>query len=173
MIENWKEVHLKFICKTKYFVSDLGRCKSVSRNGREKIIKGKQEGNVRIVDYCLEGTNNKKRPVKDRFIISREIAKLFIGQPENSEKYMVEIIEKNRGFQVSNLRWVKLHDVGKRSFKNIKPYIGKPNLNGAKICATKAAMIRKSKSTNAHLAKIFGISDMQVSRIKRGVNWAV
>ena len=101
MIETWKHIN------NNYLVSNLGKIKSLPRNGtskNEKILKPK----INKVGYHSVYVGKWK-------LIHRLVAELFIPNPYN--KPFVDHIDHNKSNNsIDNLRWVTMEENNKHRY---------------------------------------------------------
>lgn len=126
---------------------------------------------------------NKKRSVYFHVLVHKAVAELFL---ENNDPKKTFVIHKNFNKldnHVDNLMWATKEEVIEHSFKSPKwiehnlklersttPRRGFSKLNYNDVVLIK---IKLSKGEPmARLARRFGVSDMQIHRIKTGENWA-
>lgn len=152
----------------KYMVSNYGRVKSfMVRKTDGQIMKPSKVGNF----LALKISVNK---VNVSWYIHKLVATIFIP---NTSKELTHVVHKDLNYmnnQVSNLEWVKKEKVhenerlrNSRSLKRRKP--SNTRLKERDVAHLKAMLIKGF--TQAEIAKLFCISEMQVTRIKRGENW--
>lgn len=126
---------------------------------------------------------NKKRSVYHHILIHKAIAELFIENDDPNNKTFV--IHKNFDKQdnkVENLMWATKDEVVQHSFKS--PNWVKHNLElersttlrrgYSKLNYNDVVLIKIKLSKGepmSRLARRFGVSDMQIHRIKTGENW--
>lgn len=145
-----------------YYVSSLGRCVSEDSYGNLRFLRGSITHGVRMVSYT-----DAKDGTRHAFSVSREIARSFIGEPADVEKMMVIRINRKKRDEVSNLKWIPLTEAGDP--KRLVHDFGL--VRNSKLTKEQVVDIRKSKLKNTELGWFYGVSDMQISRIKRGENW--
>lgn len=164
-MEVWKRVRLKYPCNQKYYVSNLGRVKSKSAQFGERIITGKaNSGNCRVVDY----RSRLDKSLQHRFNVAREIYKAFNGKVDKNE--LVCLKDESQGLLAKNLVVYTRKDYGHLFSGNLVIKTGY-HTNNAKIGPDQAKTIRESKKMNTELAAQYGISTMQITRIKRNECW--
>lgn len=167
--EIWKLVPL---ADKKYEVSSYGRVKSYCYdkvNG--KILKPGLTKGFHTVTFKTDGK-------KKTFLVHKLVAIVFV-QKENSDQSIVIHLDWNkRNNHYKNLQWVtkvaayarimpRLQEINKIKNKGI---IRNSKLKAEDVRVLKG-MLEKGVKQNV-IAKLFSISEMQVTRIKRGENWA-
>ena len=163
--EEWRYVP---DCENKYMVSNYGRVKSFMYNKTEgQIMRPCKMGNFLALKVRSKGK-----------MVICYIHKLFaiVFIPNNSAEltHVTHIDLNYKNNQVSNLKWVTKEKVfenvrirNKKSNKRRKP--ANTKLKESDVAILKSMILRGV--TNVKIAKLFCISEMQVTRIKRGENW--
>lgn len=167
--EEWKE---RFV----YKVSNYGRVISFLRNPKGEILKGgKNAGYLSFVVGLKDGK-------RKNYYIHRVVAELFLNKAEDS----VYVIHKNYNKhqnEASNLAWVNKAEWTRHQHDN--PEVKKSKLRRklrqftsySKLTYGEAVILKKKlldpnrKTRIRILAKQFGVSEMQLYRIKSGENW--
>ncbi len=172
--EQWKEIKLgiKFE-RTHYAVSSLGRIASFKGTLEDKkVLKG-----TRVNGYAAL-----KLKIKDKDIqcyVHKLVAQHFHKKPDRKQTFVIHLDYNKLNNKVSNLKWASREDLNKHQQKSpvVKAYQAKRRLKGHKLTAGKVKEIKqKIFSDNRQLrlkdiASRFGISEMQLYRIKSGKNW--
>lgn len=126
---------------------------------------------------------NKKRSVYHHILVHKAVAELFI---ENNDPEKAFVIHKNFNKldnHIDNLMWATKEEVTQHSFKSpnwIKHNLKlerseKPRRGFSKLTYNDVVLIKIKLSKGepmSRLARRFGVSDMQIHRIKTGENWA-
>ena len=112
---------------------------------------------------------------KDRsytFLIHRLVAKYFVRQPTNKHKFVIHLNYVKDDNFYKNLKWVTHEEKFKHATLNPnRKRIGNQKLKESQVVRIKKKLA-DGKSTLKKIASQFGITDMQVHRIKTGENWA-
>lgn len=97
------------------------------------------------------------------------VLRAFSGEPADGQ--ITRHLNGNRqDNRPGNLQWGShLENMADR--KSHGNYLDGANHCMAKLTADQVATIRKSDMTGAALGKIFGVSESQISRIRRGESW--
>ena len=158
-----------------YQVSHLGRVKSLGRvvkrtdgtiqTFKERILKPRLDGSgYSMVMLYVEG---KGKNIK----IHRLVAKAFISNVNNKPQvnHINAIKTDNR---ISNLEWCTNSENQKHAYNNglNKSRKGTKNHNN-KLTESDVLEIRNSNLMGVELAKIYGVSDVLISRIKLRKTW--
>jgi len=181
--EEFREVEIDYPTRNRYAVSNKGRIisfKDTIENGR--LIVGGDSTGYKTLRYNIR--NKKGKKVSKILFVYRLVAELFIPKRSEEDLYVIHLDYSRNNDDVRNLRWVTLKEKYEHRDKNPKVInspakVREPNLSpdGPKLTLTKVIHLKKllkdpNRKTRAKiLAKQFGISEMQVSRIKRGENW--
>lgn len=161
-----------------YAVSSEGRCASYKENLDEgKVIRGKMTEGFPVIMITL----GKKRK---SLLLHRLIAESFIGGPPSPDHRIIHLDYRKDNNEPGNLKWVDKLDwedhqnhnpkviANRESQKEKKPYQGH-KLNATKVALLKKKLMDPQRKTRLKLlARQFGISEMQLYRIKTGENWS-
>lgn len=146
------------------------------RKERDFLVKKRKNLNYKI---------NKKRAIYFSLLIHKAVAKLFIDKPSPEHNFVIHKDFKKDNNIVSNLEWATKKQTHDRYVNN--PYYKvkkfEDNLYGKKEVIVKASKLSvndvlyiknkllKGEAKLKKLAEQFGVSDMQIYRIKTGENW--
>ena len=180
--EEWKEFEIEVKGKVRYAVSNHGRLKSFVEDINEgRILKGSLTEGFLFLRY--KRFNNKKI-TNYQHSIHKMVAKLFIPKDNDQQEYVLHLDYDKVNNHVSNLKWATYDEMRahgtkspavKAAFKKLQEYNIKRD--GAKLTSTDVIRLKRkildpNRKTRLRLiAKEFGISEMQLNRIKRGENW--
>jgi len=166
--EEWKEMPLS---EGKYFISNYGRIKSFSFKKEGQIMK----------PCLLNGfqsavlTINKK---KKTLYIHKIVAEVWLEKPDESMNRVIHKDWNKTNNQISNLEWASEEHVRERTSvylrKKYADPLRKKVITQSKLKEKDVLQIKlmiEKKVPNVVISKMFCISDMQVTRIKRGENW--
>ena len=107
------------------------------------------------------------------FYIHRLVAEQFVKQPSKQHKFVIHLNYKKEDNNYKNLKWATLEQQFDHFKKN--PNYGDRGgnfkLTEEKVKAIKV-QLQKGKASLKALGKKFGVSDMQIFRIKSGENWS-
>lgn len=113
----------------------------------------------------------RKRDQQQTFLIHRLVAQYFLTRPSTKHKYVLHLNFKKEDNYAHNLKWAtpeenRAHSQKKRRLTEKGNY---------KLSAERVKLIKKKmlngKNRLKSIAKQFGVSDMQIHRIKTGENW--
>lgn len=166
--ETWKTIP---DTDNKYAVSNYGRVKSFCNSTQGKILKSSNTKGFKTVCIRVQG---KRKTV----LVHKLTAEAFVEKNENSE--MIIHLDWNKGNNYyKNLAWVARSDGYKRILTKLhqgnrenprKRKVTNSKLEIKDIEILKSMLLRGVKQKV--IAKLFCISEMQVTRIKKGENWA-
>lgn len=150
----------------------------VSNYGRVKRKKAKQEDFklsrfVKANGFNMFFFNRKDKPATS-YYIHRAVAILFIENPQEL-KYVIHKDHDLKNNAVGNLTWLNRSDLVKHQLTNPKRIAklgSNAKLNIGRVKLIKRKIFDPNRKTRMKIiAKEFGISTMQLYRIKNGVNW--
>lgn len=181
--EQFREIEMETPLKYRYAVSNKGRLISFTDDFRDgNILKGSLCDGYKVFRYCK--SVNGKRTYKS-FFIYKLVAEFFIPKTSEEQKHVIHLDYVRDNDTVENLRWATYEEMQSHIRKsphviNAKKKLIEHNIksDGRKLTVTKVIHLKKllnkpdQKNRIKMLAKQFGISEMQIHRIKRGENWA-
>jgi hypothetical protein len=173
--EQWKVVKLgtKFD-RTRYAISSLGRIASFKQDiDTKKILNG-----TRVNGYAALKLKIKEKDIQ--CYVHKLVAQHFIPKKSRNQTFVIHLDYNKLNNKVNNLRWASRTELDAHQQKSpiVKAYQAKRKLKGHKLTASKVKDIKQrifSDSRKMRLKDIaskFGISEMQLYRIKSGKNWA-
>jgi hypothetical protein len=177
MIENqfnevWKPYRReqdKWKPSQKYEVSNYGRVKSLKMK-TPRIMKTASTGGFPVITG-VRCTDEKSRS----FYVHHAVAELFLP-PKTEEQYRIIHLDYDKTNNLySNLRWVNKEEWWAHQKKNpkvIKSKRTRYKLDEATVAIIKKKLFDPNRKTRIKMiAKRFGVSEMQLHRIKTGENW--
>jgi DNA-directed RNA polymerase specialized sigma subunit len=166
--EEWRDI--PFTDK-RYQVSNYGRVKSFCYdqvNGR--IVK---PGNIKGFYNVSLRVKGKKRS----YLVHKLTAELFIPKENDLQDVVIHLDWNKTNNHVDNLQWVtkeesyrRMHKVLQEARKKAGKIVTSSKLTPEDVKVLKG-LLQKGVKQNL-IAKLFAISEMQVSRIARNENWA-
>jgi hypothetical protein len=154
----------------KYAVTNYGR---VIRYGK------KPEEGVFIKPYTISagypGVFLQVGKKRMNALIHRLVAQTFLPKPSKDKIFVIHIDRDIANNYYTNLKWVSKaehvdHAKGSKRWKDSYANSSRNKLNESRVRIIKRR-IEAGKTSIKHLAKQFGVSDMQLYRIKWGENW--
>lgn len=177
--EKWKEIRFSEGKKSKkYFISNFGRiASSTGKFDEAQLMRTHHMEDGYEVLSMRFGDLNKK------IFIHREVARAFLTRPSSAHVYVLHKDYKKKNNALSNLKWATKKEQKAHEVKS--PYVlaairkrkNNPTLKGQKLTLAKATQLKrkimdkKRKTSNRQLAEQYGVSEMQIYRIKRGELW--
>lgn len=176
--EKWKEIEFeKGALRLQYSISNYGRIVSYSdtmKNG--KLLKGGMLGGYPTF-VCRPFGKSKT------LYVHKLVAEHFIAKDSDNQRYVIHLDYVKTNNHVDNLRWADKATM--EAHQQRSPYVLKSRerrknnrpTKGHKLTTTDVIRIKKRifdpnrKTRLKIIAKQFGISEMQLYRIKSGENW--
>ncbi len=178
--EEWREIPFeKGALRKRYAVSNYGRVISYCADDRRDavIVKGGVLKGYRTLPLRPFGRST-------TFYVHKLVAESFIDKKHEDQQFVIHLDYNKCNNFVENLRWANKKDMfghqqgnpsvleGRKKMKGRKP------CEGAKLTDTQVMLLKKRisdperKTRLKIIARQFGISEIQLHRIKRGENWA-
>lgn len=181
--EEFREIKIDYPVKNRYALSNKGRLLSFKDSFEDgQILNGGRSSGYKTFRYNMK--NEKGKTVNKTFFVYRLVAELFIPKRSEEDLHVIHLDFSRDNDDVRNLRWATLEEKLAHRRKNpkvinlvAKVRETKLKSDGWKLTQTKVIHLKKllndpnRKTRIKMLAKQFGISEMQVSRIKSGENW--
>lgn len=148
----------------KYFVSSLGRIKSLpNRSRRTELILKPQNQTYSFIDLCKDGKVKK-------LTIHRIVAINFLDNPQN--KPDVNHIDGNKhNNKLSNLEWVTKSENIKHSYATgLNSCVGAKN-SQCKLTEKEAVEIYNSNARTKDLSIQYNITQSTICDIRKGRSW--
>lgn len=171
--ETWKEIQFdeKIATFEKWKISNYGRV--LNCKGEEEKLHGYAHVNGYTSVSLTQEVNGKKT---SRFV-HKLVAQHFLEKKEN-DLYVIHLDYEKKNNHVDNLQWATKREKELHQFKNpvfieaVKNKKVNYKLDEGKVKMIKRKLAStKSKTRLRIIAKQFGVSDMQIHRIKTGENW--
>jgi hypothetical protein len=156
-----------------YLISNFGR---IQRKKRDLDKWGLSKTSL-IGGYDSFWIRKKKSKNSSSYYIHRMVALVFCERP-NNEKYVIHLDFDKLNNKASNLKWVNKTEMFLHHKKNPKKIARKGKVTSSKLTEGRVRLIKKKifdpnrKTRMRLIAKQFGISEMQLYRIKSGENWS-
>ena len=181
--EEFKEIIVEDKLRLRYAVSNKGRLISFVDNiAFGRILKGGNSDGYKMFRYTV--TVDGKIKTKHRFV-SKLVAEFFVPKTSEDQTYVLHLDRVRDNDDYRNLKWATRPEMIEHSKSS--PFVKQAKLNliehnlkadGRKLTVTKVMLIKKmlarpdQKTRMKMIAKQFGVSEMQISRIKSGENWS-
>jgi hypothetical protein len=176
--EEWKDLRFEEgALRKNYAISNYGRIVSYSDNLFEgKIIRG---GVLRGYKTMPIRPFGKSRTL----YVHKLVAEYFLEKESDDQQYVIHVDFNKQNNFIENLKWTTKDEMFAHQQKN--PTVlearekqkGRKTVQGHKLNATQVLRLKKKildpnrKTRLKLIAKQFGISEMQLYRIKSGENW--
>ncbi len=178
--EEWREIPFeKGALRKRYAVSNYGRVISYCSDGFSdaSIVKGGTLKGYKTLPLRPFGKSS-------TFYVHKLVAQQFIEKSQDDQTFVIHLDYNKCNNFVENLRWANKKDMfehqqgnpcvleGREKMKGRKP------CEGAKLTDTQVMLLKRRisdprrKTRLKIIARQFGISEIQLHRIKRGENWA-
>ncbi len=179
--EEWKDVGVAGAAGQRYAVSNIGRVVSYT----DSIIEGRLLGCSQNKGYKQFRVRQiiDEKPKQLVFYVHKLVAQLFISKISNDQTFVIHLDYQKDNNRVSNLRWANKQELEAHQNQNPKVLSDRKRLQEHnrlyqyKLSETKVKLIKrklarpKQKTRLKMIARAFGISEMQLHRIKTGENW--
>jgi DNA-binding phage protein len=176
--EEWKEIEMAddtIAHRKKYAVSNYGRVVSYV----DTIETGKLLKLGFIGGYPVLSLSQK---VKHSRCVHKLVACYFLPTPEAEQKYVVHLDFDKHNNIAKNLKWATKEEMLSHQDANPQVLFARQHhpdhTKGAKLTSQQVKRLKKAinapdrKRTLKQIAKRYGISEMQLYRIKSGENWS-
>jgi hypothetical protein len=174
--EQWKVLRDKNALGANYAISNYGRlvCFTKHLNSGHELKLSRQQG--------FPIWRARKDGKYFAILIHRLVAKYYLPKPVGKQKFIIHKNHNKEDNYFNNLKWATQEEVTQHNKKNpvVKAAKEKARLNpvypNGKLTPAKVIIIKSLLAKNKTLKEIalkFGISDMQVHRIKTGENWGL
>ncbi|GAA4317448.1 HNH endonuclease [Compostibacter hankyongensis] len=175
--EEWKELPIKYksALRKKYAVSSQGRVVSYT----DRLEEGTLLNGSTVEGYTV--INVKPNDTFQSLYLHRELARLFLTRPGRTYKYVIHLDHDKKNNNIRNLRWATKREMeehqqnspAKKAYKERQRNRTRGlKLTLANVKAIKRQLQRPGRKTMRQIAERFGISEMQLYRIKSGENWS-
>ena len=180
--EQWKEFSIGNKTKNRYAVSNYGRLMIFDGKFEEgTLLKGGVNNGYKTFNYTINIDNVRR----NRYIYLRRLVAEQFLQKTSADQVYILLLDRNRSNNfVGNLKWANREEMLEHRRKS--PYIiegiskmvegtrkrGGYKLNSAIVKIIKRKLFDPKRKTRMKiLARQYGISEMQLYRIKSGENW--
>jgi hypothetical protein len=185
--EEWKAIDLgEDKLRYNYAISNYGRLASYTDSIEEgKLLKGSLVDGYPVFRYKQFYREADKTTIKNKQMFIHKLVASYFGSPScENASYVIHKDFNKLNNHAENLQWAEKREMeihqqknpnvllAREKRKEVKPY------KGHKLTATQVKRLKKKifdpnrKTRLKILAKQFGISEMQLYRIKSGENWS-
>ena len=172
--EEWKNIQFdeKIAAKEKFKISNYGR---IINSKKEKQFLRKQTFINGYETISLKQEINNKSTSR---YVHKLVAQHFLEKQSEEQKYVIHLDYDKKNNILENLKWAtkrekELHQFNNPNWENV---VKKRSRNIGKLTEGKVKIIKRQLKNNrtriTMIAKRFGVSDMQIHRIKSGENWS-
>ncbi len=154
----------------KYEVSNHGRIKSYCQDSKKgKILKPSNIGGFLVVSLKV----NKK---SKHFLVHKLVAEAFVPKEKEEHEVVIHLDWDKSNNNYTNLKWVSKKECYERMHKRLQEERKKKGkvVTYSKLKVEEVALIKSMLARGVKqklIAKMFCVSEMQISRIKNGENW--
>ncbi|HSC53965.1 MAG TPA: NUMOD4 domain-containing protein [Phnomibacter sp.] len=180
--EKWKQVTFPGweTMQRKYAISTSGRLASyhtqVAKDGI--LLKGSDIEGYKVLRLRVKGAYV-------AFLFHRLVADAFCKRKTDDHNFVIHLNHKKQDNRAANIKWADKEEVATHNKNSpaVKAYRKQvlenaPNIKkGLKLSLTQVKQIKtllinpKRKLTHKQIAEKYGISEMAITRMKRGENW--
>lgn len=172
--EVWKDIQFdeKISKKVKFRISNYGRIIKYSKD--KQVLKKKTYTNGYEAISLRQKLNNK---TTNRYV-HKLVAQHFLEKENEDQVYVIHLNYDKKDNTVNNLKWATKREKELHQFNNPnwEAVVKKKSRNIGKLTEGKVKIIKRQLKNNrtriTMIAKRFGVSDMQIHRIKSGENWS-
>jgi hypothetical protein len=154
----------------RYAVSSHGRVASYQTTPEDgRLLKHSYTGGYPTLSFRVQGN-------QQTHFVHRLVAENFCDRKSASHRLVIHLDFKKDNNHYRNLKWVTREDQAKHDATN--PAVIRARRNHSKLTASQVKKIKidlknpKKVATLKELALKYGVTDMQIHRIKTGQNWA-
>jgi len=181
--EEFREINLdEYNLKLRYAISNKGRLLSFEENIEDgRILKGSLTDGYRLFKFkmYIDG-----KVLNKHLFYYKLVAEHFLRKENENQVFVLHLDRVRDNDDVRNLRWATREEMMEHS-KN-SPFVKQARKNllefnikrdGRKLTSTEVIRIKKTLARPDQptrlkiIAKQFGVSEMQIRRIKSGENW--
>jgi hypothetical protein len=181
--EEFREINLDdYNLKLRYAISNKGRLLSFEENIEDgRILKGSLTDGYRLFKFkmYIDG-----KVLNKHLFYYKLVAEHFLRKENENQVFVLHLDRVRDNDDVRNLRWATREEMMEHS-KN-SPFVKQARKNllefnikrdGRKLTSTEVIRIKKTLARPNQptrlkmIAKQFGVSEMQIRRIKSGENW--
>ena len=137
----------------------------------------------RVISFTtipVEGINLKQGKIRKylgaslggkTYLVHRLVALQFVKKHRANQRYVIHLDFNNSNNYFKNLKWTNRDEMEAHQHKNPNPEKRGNQKLTADLVKKIKQKIRDGKTTLKMIGKQFGVTDMQIHRIKTGENW--
>lgn len=173
--ENWCEIRVSArLQRTRYAVSDRGRLRSFKLELTDgKLLKGTLVNGYPALKLKIQGKDY-------QFYTHKLVATCFLSKPGKSYRYVIHLDFNKLNNSAENLQWATRSEMEthQQNSPAVMRYRRMTLKKGPKLTAEQVRRIKRLVTAPGRtvllkdIARQFGISEMQLYRIKSGENWS-
>ena len=172
MTETWTELKMEnFSPRALYEISNQGRVRSFASQKNGKILKAHLVDGYPAISFRMSTGKSTVR------YVHKLVAQHFLDKGSDDRTKVIHLDYDKTNNDFENLRWVNKAELEEHLSKNPNKKVVYGQRHYTKLTETQVLRLKKRifdpnrKTRLKLLAKEFGISEMQLYRIKRGENW--
>lgn len=180
--EEFREIKFDIRPQYRYAMSNYARLLRFTETFEDgELLTGRRSSGYHVFNYFIKVDGKRIRKSKTFYKI---IGELFLEKTAPDQTQVIHLDHDRSNDRASNLKWVTRREmvahhqnspnvIQARIIRASKPRQG----DGHKLTVTQVMLLKKRlldpnrKTRIKILAKQFGVSEMQLFRIKRGENW--
>jgi hypothetical protein len=180
--EEFKEINFEIPPKVRYAISNYGRVIKFTESIDDgQLAKPSMVNGYQMLYYTVVIDGKAKKKSRPYYKL---VAEYFLERPSEDYVHVIHLDRSRGNDHVSNLRWVTYeekieHFKSSPALKAAMKKLWERNTlsDGRKLTVTQVMLLKKRlldpnrKTRLKILAKQFGVSEMQLHRIKTGENW--
>lgn len=178
--EKWKTItEHRAANGDRYAISNYGRLAKYTKDIKDgSLLKGSLQEGYPIWRFHKRKKNGEIE--HDAILIHRLVAKYFLPPPKKGQTVIIHLNHKKTDNHYKNLKWATVAEATEhaqnspRVKKARKEMMNRYITEGKKLQVKDVIKIKqllKQNKTLKQIAAMFGVSDMQIHRIKVGDNW--
>lgn len=172
--EEWKDLQFdeKILINQKIRISNYGR---IIKCINDKSVLRKPTFTNGYETISLKQAVNKKSTTR---YVHKLVAEHFLKKDNENQSFVLHLDYDKKNNALENLKWATKREKELHQFNNPNwdSIVKKRSKNIGKLTEGKVKIIKRQLKNNrtriTMIAKRFGVSDMQIHRIKSGENWA-
>jgi len=180
--EKWKQVTFAGweTMQRKYAISNMGRLASYQKHVEKDgiLLKGSEIEGYKVLRLRVQGAYM-------AFLFHRMVADAFCKKGKKESDFAIHLNHKKQDNKAVNIKWANKEEVATHNKNSpaVKAYRKQlqekaPELKkGLKLSIAQVKQIKtlinnpKRKLTHKQIAEKYGVSEMAITRMKRGENW--